>query len=208
MVLLWWWWLCWWWWGATKRDKISVWPLKPDTSLLYKLTLFTSFLHTHTHTSIYKYTRSWLQHISIVVPPMSQTTKRRSIRFGKEGPATSIRTGSKSTSDLRQLSLNSFLKTHDSLSMPATASSRRVTDHSPSQKKVAPPKTTPASPTPDHSQLLKGVVACLDIRFVSCATSRRVFALLTCFITLFLGQKMGMMSLRTLNEHYSLWVPR
>ncbi|KAJ8663992.1 hypothetical protein O0I10_000268 [Lichtheimia ornata] len=95
---------------------------------------------------------------------MSQTTKRRSIRFGKEGPAASIRTGSKSTSDLRQLSLNSFLKTHDSLSMPATASSRRVTDHSPSQKKLASPKTTPASPTPDHSQLLKGVVACLDIR--------------------------------------------
>ncbi|KAI7876329.1 hypothetical protein K492DRAFT_210426 [Lichtheimia hyalospora FSU 10163] len=95
---------------------------------------------------------------------MSQTTKRRSIRFGKEGPATSIRTGSKSTSDLRQLSLNSFLKTHDSLSMPATASSRRVTDHLPTQKKIATPKTTPASPTPDHSQLLKGVVACLDIR--------------------------------------------
>lgn len=101
---------------------------------------------------------------------MSQTTKRRSIRFGKEGSATSIRTGSKSTSDLRQLSLNSFLKTHDTLSMPATASSRRVTDHLSSTKKLAAPKTTPTSPTPDHSQLLKGVVACLDIRFVSCAT--------------------------------------
>lgn len=117
---------------------------------------------------------------------MSQTTKRRSIRFGKEGPATSIRTGSKSTSDLRQLSLNSFLKTHDSSSMPATASSRRVTDHLPSTKKLAAPKTTPTSPTPDHSQLLKGVVACLDIRFVSCATlslspSPGVSTLLTLF---------------------------
>lgn len=140
---------------------------------------------------------------------MSQTTKRRSIRFGKEGPAASIRTGSKSTSDLRQLSLNSFLKTHDSLSMPATASSRRVTDHSPSQKKLASPKTTPASPTPDHSQLLKGVVACLDIRFVSCATSRAGSRPANMFHHPFLlGQKMGMMSLRTLNEHYSLWVPR
>ena len=78
-------------------------------------------------------------------------SKRRSIRYGKDAPQPSG-----SITDLQQLSLNSFFNKADD-TQPKPSNEKRVHD--------LPSKNLATAHKPsDPSQILKGVIACLDIR--------------------------------------------
>ncbi|KAI9251905.1 hypothetical protein BDA99DRAFT_185480 [Phascolomyces articulosus] len=114
-------------------------------------------------------------------------SKRRSIRFGKESVPRSSMKPSGSTPDLQQLSLNSFFKNRHgsstrevsssshksnandtSTTTTAMTESKRVNGHDPMA--ISPSssdtmnKNSSITKKVDPSQILKGVIACLDIR--------------------------------------------